>query len=69
MRVDDHVHVAALAAVAAGRPAMRHVLLTPESDQPVAAVAALYENPGLIHKHSGGRIPELRKAVKMGGAA
>ena len=40
----------AMAAVAAGRTAARHVFLAPERDAPVPAVAGLHEYFGFINK-------------------
>ncbi|MNE52662.1 hypothetical protein D3C80_1473430 [compost metagenome] len=44
-------HIAAPAAVTAGRPAFRHVLLTAKSHETVAAIAAFYINLSLIYEH------------------
>ena len=51
VRVGFQDDAAARAAVAARRAAARHVLLAPERDAAVAAVAGLYVNFGFVNKH------------------
>jgi hypothetical protein len=58
--------VAAVAAVAAVRPAARHVLLAPEAATPTAAVAALHidnhaidKHPSIIQQHSRNNVEVL----------
>src|ERR1019366_2571778 len=46
-----HPDVAALAAIAARRPAARNVLLPPERHAAVAAIASLHSNFGFIDEH------------------
>ena len=46
-----HDDVAALAAVAAGRPAARNELLPPKGQAAVAAVAGFYSNCRFIDEH------------------
>ena len=48
-----HPHAAAVSAVAAVRTAVRHVLLTPETDAARAPVAALDEDLDLVDEHRG----------------
>src|SRR6266567_419834 len=47
-----HNHVAALAAVAAGRPSAGHELLPAERKASVASVPSLYPNCGFINEHN-----------------
>ncbi len=47
-RVGAHDHVAAIAAIAAVRPAKGYELLAPEGDSAVAAVPAFYPYPHAV---------------------
>jgi hypothetical protein len=64
-RIDDQVHVAAFAAVAAGGAAEGDVFLAPEGDYAVAAVAAPHVNLDLVQKHNGVSITENRRMSKL----
>ena len=44
-------HAAAVASIAARRPAARHIFLAAKGDAAVAAVAGLYVNLGFVNKH------------------
>ena len=45
-------HISTFTAIAAIRPATRHILLTPEVDDPIPAFARLYKNFRLIDEHA-----------------
>src|SRR5271169_2150352 len=51
IRVRFDLDVSAIAAVAAGWPAARDVLLSAEREAAIAAVAALHRNFGFVNEH------------------
>ena len=66
-RLGDDDHAAAVAAVAAVRPAARDVLLAPEADAPVAPVAGLDFDGDAVDEHGRVRVRSgSRKTTKKG---
>src|ERR1700722_1799071 len=64
------VDIAAAAAVAAARTAVRDILLAAKGETAVSAVSRLYVNPDFIDKHGGcrfetGRVPDDRAYFRL----
>src|SRR5262249_49529855 len=61
LRVREQIDGAAAATIAAARATARHVLLAPESDHAVAAIACAHRDVGFVYEHRRETSPEKRK--------